>query len=499
MSRNPDPHGNKAWCTVSTFAYFQRSFLKAPDLSALPPRVRQQVRERDFANERLLRFIQLSIILVFCIIYAISPKTHPPGAFVPVPFVLSGYLVLSIIGVIWILMREPPDWSVFMSILFDFTLLYGLMVSFHIQYEQPASFVLKAPALLYVFIFIAIRALRFHPKFVLTAGMVATAGWAAMILYVVRIDPGDNMLTRSYVEYLTSNSILIGAEMDKILSILLVTAILALVVNGSNNLLVTATSEQTAAADLSRFFDTSVAEDIRSNRMQLEAGKGEARIATIMFIDIRRFTVLAADMHPDRVMQLLSAYQGHVITAMRAHGGIIDKFMGDGIMVTFGTEANADPDGRDAAGRALAAAARLIGEAQNWVGSDPVISQVADQAGPVEIAIGMATGEVAFGAVGFENRLEMTVIGAPVNLAAKLEKHNKALSSNLICDAATWNAAQAWHDRLPLAAETLTTPIEGVRKPVEIVKLTLAETQKVPVAMPNPGNAASLDLNRAPE
>ena len=487
---------------MSTFDHFRRSFLTAPDLSALPNRVRQQVRDRDFANERLLRFIQLSIILVFCFIYAISPKTYPPDAFVPVPFVLSAYLVLSVIGVIWILLREPPDWSVYVSILFDFTLLYGLMVSFHIQYEQPASFVLKAPALLYVFIFIAIRALRFHPKFVLVAGTVAMLGWAAMILYVVRIDPGDNMLTRSYVEYLTSNSILIGAEMDKILSIALVTAILALVVNGSNNLLVTATSEQTAAADLSRFFDTSVAQDIRSNRMQLEAGKGETRIATIVFIDIRRFTVLAAEMHPDRVMQLLSAYQGHVITAMRAHGGIIDKFMGDGIMATFGTEATGSADGRDAAGRALAAAAQLLGEAQEWAVSDPVIGQVAEQAGPVEIAIGMATGEVAFGAVGFENRLEMTVIGAPVNLAAKLEKHNKVLSSRLICDAATWQAAEAMRDALPLEAEIVTTPIEGVREPVEIVTLSLKPATGEPAAgvpAPQIDVAEKAGISRAPE
>ncbi|MEZ5799718.1 MAG: hypothetical protein R3D29_03530 [Nitratireductor sp.] len=113
---------------------------------------------------------------------------------------------------------------------------------------QPASFIMKAPALLYVFIFISIRALRFNPKFVILAGIVAAMGWAAIIIYVTHIDPGDNMLTRSYVQYLTSNSILIGAEVDKILSILIVTAVLALAVNRSRNMLVTSVSERAAAS-----------------------------------------------------------------------------------------------------------------------------------------------------------------------------------------------------------------------------------------------------------
>lgn len=447
--------------------YFLENFLASPSLDALPQRVQEQIRKRDHANETLLRLIQLFIIVMFCFIYAISPKTHPPGAIVPVPFVLGAYLVLSLIGVAWVILREPPDWSVHVSILFDFSLLYGLMLSFHIQYMQPASFVLKAPALLYVFIFIAMRALRFHAKYVIAAGLVAIAGWAFVIFYVTRIDPGDNMLTRSYIEYLTSNSILIGAEVDKILSIAFVTAILALAVNGSNNLLVTAIAEQSAAADLSRFFDSSVARDIRANRLKLEAGQGEMRVATIMFIDIRGFTKRAAQMDASRVMQFLSAYQGRVIEIVRRHGGIIDKFMGDGVMVTFGTANGGVADANHAAS-ALAAAAELMEQAPRWSQEDAAIGE------QVEIGIGVATGEVAFGAVGSGDRLEMTVIGAPVNLAAKLEKHNKAVGSNGLCDLQTWQAAQAAVQNLPLTPQTVVTHIEGLAGEAEIVRLSPA-------------------------
>lgn len=469
----------------SALAYFYRNFLAAPKLQALPDRVREQIRQRDHANETLLRCIQLFIILLFCFIYAISPKTHPPGAIVPVPLVLGAYLTLSVISLVWVLRREPPEWTVYLSILFDFALLYGLMLSFHIQYMQPASFVLKAPALLYVFIFIAIRALRFDAKYVLAAGVVAIIGWAFVIYYVTRIDPGDNMLTRSYIEYLTSNSILIGAEVDKILSIAFVTFILALAVNGSNNLLVTAITEQSAAADLSRFFDTSVAQDIRANRLKLEAGQGEMRQATIMFIDIRGFTRMAASMDASRVMQFLSAYQGRVIETVRRHGGIIDKFMGDGVMATFGT-ANGG-EGNPAA-QALAAAAELLEQAPRWPREEPVIGQQ----GALNIGIGIATGNVAFGAVGSGDRLEMTVIGAPVNLAAKLEKHNKALGSNCLCDSATWRAANQAAASQALHCESLSGNLDGVAGETDFVRLSLAP----PVAIAVSGRPA---VTREPE
>ena len=98
-----------------------------------------------------------------------------------------------------------------------------LIWSFHLKYCQPASFYLKAPTMLYVFIFIALSALRFELRWVLLAGLVAAAGWGALIVYVIHVDPADTMITTNYVDYLTSNSILLGAEFDKIVSILVVT------------------------------------------------------------------------------------------------------------------------------------------------------------------------------------------------------------------------------------------------------------------------------------
>ncbi len=461
----------------------RENFLTSPDISGLPPAVRERIQLREWSNENLLRAIQLAIVSLFCIIYAFSPKTYSDGTFAAAPYVLAAYFTLALIGLIWGQFRDPPDWASYVSIIFDFALLYGLMVSFHIQYGQPASFILKAPALLYVFIFIAIRALRFHPKFVIAAGAAAMAGWAAVIIYVVRVDPGDNMLTRSYVEYLTSNSILLGAELDKILSILMVTAVLAIAMNGSNNLMVRAITEQTAAHEFSRFFDSSVARTIRSAETPVAAGQGEKWHSAIMNVDIRGFSRLAETMEADAVMRVLSAYQGRVMPLVARHGGIIDKFMGDGIMTAFGLGRNDQAYAADA----LRCAEDILRDLPNWPRDEAEISR----AGAIRIGIGISSGVVNWGAVGRGDRLEMTAIGPAVNLSAKLEKHNKALGTFCVVDRRSWDLARKQGYDGALQADFATAPIDGIENPVEIAILSLPELSPVALNKIEPDNAGS--------
>ncbi len=396
-------------------------------------------------------------------IYFLSPKTSAGTEFSPVPVFLAAYLILNIIGLVWALRRPLPDWSVYISICFDFMLLYGLLWSFHVQYEQPASFALKAPALLYVFIFIALRALRFQARFVLAAGIVAIIGWVAMIFYVIMIDPSDNMLTRNYVTYLTSNSILIGAELDKIISISFVTAILAVAVRGGNNLLVKAIAEQSAARDLSRFFDEAVAEDIRNSADEIKAGEGENRQAAILNVDIRGFTKMAAQTDASKVMAILAAYQDRVVSIIQANGGTIDKFMGDGIMATFGAARPSDTYAADA----LRAVDAIAADAATWHAEASELALVGHDA----IGLSVASGSIIFGAVGKENRLEFTVIGDAVNRSAKLEKTNKQLNSMAVTDRPTFDLAirQGYAPSAP--AQRLTSDIEGVAGEHEIVVL----------------------------
>jgi len=432
-------------------------------MSMLPERIQVSLRQRERANEIVVRIIQLAIVIMFSILYSLAAKTGQAADFQPVPYVLAGYIVLSLIGLIWSMKAELPSWSVYCSILFDFALLYSLMISFHIQYEQPASFILKAPTLLYVFIFIALRALRLEWKYVAAAGIAGAIGWVLVVLYVTNYEPENTMITRSYVQYLTSNSILIGAEVDKIISILAVTGILTLVVNGSSNLLVTAITEQVAAQDFSRFFDKRVAQDIRSSQKVLEAGEGERRSTAVINIDIRGFSVMAANREPSEVMQILSTYQGRVVPILQEHGAIIDKFMGDGIMATIGIDDADMPFSR----KSVEAAEAVLLDSKKWLAEEPALAD----AGVTDIGIGIACGSVAFGAVGQGDRLEMTVIGSPVNTSAKLEKHNKVLNSDCIISRKTWDNAVKEGYEPKLEAEFLDTMVDGIEGSKSIVVL----------------------------
>jgi adenylate cyclase len=313
-------------------------------------------------------------------------------------------------------------------------LLFGLIWSFHIQYMQPASFYLKSPTLLYVFIFIALRALRFEARFVVAAGVAAAFGWMVLVLYVITVDPGDTMITRDYVAYMTSNSILLGAEFDKMVSILMVAAILGVALIRGRTLLVRAVAEGAAARELSRFFAPEVAQRIRGAEQEVAVGGGELREAAILNLDMRGFTRFAQSRTPDEVMGLLADYQHHMVQVIQDHGGSIDKFLGDGIMATFGvTEAS-----ESYAADALRALERALAEAADWVAA-----KRADGIPCPEVNGAVASGRVIFGAVGDVTRLEYTVIGDAVNLSAKLERHNKALGVRALTDDATFELALA--------------------------------------------------------
>jgi len=433
----------------------------APEQTAqLPQRITQVISKQEDSSEILVKIIQLFVVTVFGILYLVTPKTDADTQFSPVPYAILSYLAINLLMLFWAIKRSLPNLAVYASIIIDTALLMILIWSFHIQYEQPPAFYLKAPTLLYIFIFIALRALRFQARFVVAAGFAAAIGWLMMILYVVSVNPENTMITRNYVEYMTSNSILLGGEFDKILSMLLVTAVLALALNRAHNLLVSAVTEQTAAQDLSRFFDDTVVTKIRDADQQIAPGEGKNREASILNIDIRSFTIMAAKMDAGEVMRILTEYQKRIVPLIQQHGGTIDKFMGDGIMATFG----ATNPSKTHAADSMRTIDDIMAELETWK-TNPELAALA----PLTVNVAIATGPVSFGAVGDEHRLEYTVIGAAVNLSAKLEKLNKVLQTSAIIDKMTYDTA-VLQGYSPLAAPIITShAVEGTDEMHELI------------------------------
>ncbi|MDA0260979.1 MAG: adenylate/guanylate cyclase domain-containing protein [Proteobacteria bacterium] len=400
-----------------------------------PQRVQHAIEVQRHQSEKLIGWFQLAVVVTFATLYALSPKTFSDdAAFEPVPWALAGYLGFTVLRMVSASRGPLPRWLVGLSVVMDMALLFGLIWSFHLQYQQPAAFYLKAPTILYVFIFIALRALRFEARFVLLAGVTAALGWLVLVLYAILSDASNDMITRDYVEYMTSAQVLLGAEFDKMISILLVTVILAVAIIRARELLFRAIGESMAARDLSRFFTPEIAAQITSSQERIEPGQGEIREAAILQCDIRGFTLLAKRLPPAAAIQLLVEYEKRLVPVIQKHGGSIDKFMGDGIMATFGAVVPSTTYAADAlrAVDDLQRCAAAWAEERRSTGQDSLT-----------INFSVAHGSVIFGAVGDETRLEYTVIGDAVNLSAKLEKHNKETKTTALTTTACLEAARA--------------------------------------------------------
>jgi len=140
---------------------------------------------------------------------------------------------------------------------------------------------------------------------------------------------------------------------------------------------------------------------------------GERRQVTMLTSDIAGFSALTRSMEAEELVRFLNDYFSRMIDAVLAHGGNIDKFQGDGMLVVFG----APNPLVDHADRALAAARAMIEEIEG------LNRELNDMGKPqISVGIGLDTGEVVAGHVGSEKRLEFTLIGVPVNNSYCLSK-----------------------------------------------------------------------------
>ena len=295
----------------------------------------------------------------------------------------------------------------------------GLIWSFHVQYDQPASFYLKAPTLLYVFIFIAIRVLHFDPRFVVATGVSAAAGWILMILYVIFSNPVDMMITRDYVEYMTSNSILIGAEFDKIITILIVTGVLALALRRARKLVTESVIEGSAARDLSKFVPQEVANQVIHSEEGATTGKGEVKETSILFTDIEGFTTISEALTPEQLIEALNQYFTLIAKPIDECGGAISQFQGDAVLATF----NVPKADANHARNAVRAALKIQQVLEGKSFGDGI---------PFNTRIGINSGLVVGGLVGSGDRVGYTVHGDNVNLTARLEQLNKDYGTRII-------------------------------------------------------------------
>jgi adenylate cyclase len=181
----------------------------------------------------------------------------------------------------------------------------------------------------------------------------------------------------------------------------------------------------------------------------------EMRRVCVMFVDIRSFTTAARSRTPAEVVERLDDVFEILVEVVDRHNGIVNKFLGDGLLAIFGAPID---DPLEAANAVAAAREMLTSVEASNVG----------HSWPIRLGIGIHIGEAVAGTVGSQRRKEYTVIGDTVNLASRLESLNKEVGSQLIVSDAVREAAR---DAIGEASPLGPVPVRGYAEPVTVWRL----------------------------
>lgn len=182
--------------------------------------------------------------------------------------------------------------------------------------------------------------------------------------------------------------------------------------------------EEVARANYSRFLPEYVVKQMLENPDSFKLG-GVNQTITVLFADIRGFTRISEHAPPEKIVSLLNRYFSAMTDIIFAHGGTLDKYLGDGLMALFGAPTTTPQDAANAVNAAVAMQRRLIGINQDL--REEGLSEIG-------VGIGLHTGEATVGYIGSERRSEYTAIGDVVNTASRLESNSKG-GEILISDA----------------------------------------------------------------
>jgi adenylate cyclase len=201
-----------------------------------------------------------------------------------------------------------------------------------------------------------------------------------------------------------------------------------------------------------RFATEEVAQDLEQSGFAL----GGRRVhGAAMFSDIRGFTTLAESQPPQETIELLNNYYALMFDAITAQGGVVNQMVGDGLMAIFGAPLPLEEPSLCALRAALDMQEMIRGFNED---------RQAQHKPPVQIGIGIATGEMIAGYTGTNRRATYTCVGDAVNVAARLENHTKSISRGIAVDAATHDAVRG---RIPLVRMG-SVALKGKSGPTEV-------------------------------
>jgi len=218
-----------------------------------------------------------------------------------------------------------------------------------------------------------------------------------------------------------------------------------------------------------RYVSDQVVEALLQSGNRPELG-GQSQTLTVLFSDIRNFTTLSERLNAKEVVEMLNTYFERACAAMLAEGGSIDKFIGDAIMVEFGSPLPV----ADHAIRGVRAALALRAVAEEF--ADWMQQRFPGRDLPeFAVGIGLHSGEAVIGNIGSQARMEFTAIGDTVNLASRLEGMTKQLGCVILASEATIASAGG----AVVCGRSEVVTVKGRETPVRVFEVLAANSEGV--------------------
>jgi adenylate cyclase len=271
----------------------------------------------------------------------------------------------------------------------------------------------------YFYIFLATATLAYSWRTVIAMGFWTAGLWAIGVAWIyfqpethaalierVRAAIGHD---HRMFDILNPAEVGIGARFQEVIVFLIVALTLALAVRRANALLISHAGIERERTNLARYFSPNVVEQLSQNDEPLKQVRTQN--VGVLFADIVGFTAYSDGRSPIEVIGTLRQFHERMEREVFRHDGTLDKYLGDGLMATFGTPFAGEAD----AGNALRCAHAMIETIDELNRERKVRNEP-----PIQLSIGLHYGQVVLGDIGL-NRLEFAVIGTAVNAASRLE------------------------------------------------------------------------------
>jgi adenylate cyclase len=283
---------------------------------------------------------------------------------------------------------------------------------------------------IYFFVILSGATLAYSWRTVIAIGTWTSALWIAGMVWVWWQPDRDPALTARIMaategdhrlfELISPGSIVFGARIQEIVVFMIVAVTLAVAVRRGNDLLIRHAAVERERGNLARYFSPNVVDELSRNDEPLKQVRTQD--VAVLFVDIVGFTAFADSRTPEEVVRTLREFHALMEREVFRHSGTLDKYLGDGLMATFGTPFT----GTDDAGNALRCAQAMMVAADRWNDERKAAGQA-----PIRVSFGLHYGPVVLGDIGL-TCLEFAVIGSTVNAASRLESLTRALGCALV-------------------------------------------------------------------